>query len=121
MDTPMSKEDPNVMSSTPFKILFGTTRSVQEETVATVTGSHKAETMSVTVSDASSLSEGMWVTLTASITDQTSPAFQEMLQGVAVRPAWKDLQRRLRIHEHHQIASIEGSTVTFMSPLHVTV
>ena len=68
----------------------------------------------IQVESATGLSQGNWVCLKLTTTDESAVA--EELGGQAADPSWTDI-KTVKVIEYHQIAKVEDNTVTFVEPI----
>jgi len=118
MEAPFEPENPDQMYSTPEMILVQPNGTTQGSDIAVVGGNAERESFSVDVASTGNLEVGQWVSLHMQDVD----AAEAMLAPKELDPAWERLaQDGLLIEEKHQIASIDGNTVTFAEPIHIDV
>ncbi|MDK2971386.1 MAG: hypothetical protein PWP23_1141 [Candidatus Sumerlaeota bacterium] len=112
------EEDPAKMYSTPCKIEFIAPDPVGDDALATITGEARRETFTVTVDSAARLKPGDRVTLSLKSTEAIPSFFAPRMPAPQFT---RVLSNGVVITERHTIAAIDGNTVTFGEPLHITV
>lgn len=100
--------------SGPVMLNFKNQSAAGTQTSVAVSDDAVKGSKSVTLSSAASFSAGDWVCLKLETADDT--AVSEELGGLSPDSGWTDI-RTVKVIEYHQIASINGNTVTFVEPV----
>lgn len=114
----MDPEDPKKLWTCPFAIQISGKGSTR--VVSPVVADSLRETFSVQVEQADKFQQGDWIELRYK--DNSPEAVAAAVAPYEVDPNWKSLiNKGVEVNEIHRIKSIEGSTLTFMEPIHTRV
>lgn len=109
--------DPAKMYSTPF-VLHIEPSDTTERYLSKVVGKSERGSFELVVSDSSKFAAGDWITLRL-LDPRAVPAF---FGDRPIRPEWQRLiTGGIGVSERHQVAAVEGDTLTLRAPLQVTV
>lgn len=114
MKDPNRPTDEDILYSSPSMLVFKHNSGLSK--ITDVTSNAAKGAYSVEVASVSGLSEGEWVCLTMKNNDEACVA--DELNPYEVQSWMEDIIKNgVQIYDYHQIASIEGNTVTFREPL----
>ncbi|MEC3908840.1 DUF4955 domain-containing protein [Tamlana sp. 2201CG12-4] len=117
-DKDLPPKNPNQLWSTPKAIKATSTKS--NKFLANIIANTKRETYSVKVSDPSKIKRGDWVIL--EVKNNSKDLIEYDLQPIKPAPEWTSiLEKGVVVNERHQVASVNGNTVTFFEPIHYDI
>jgi len=117
-DKDLPAKDSTKLWTVPF--MLQTVATGSDVKLADVVADVKRETFSVEVSDASQIKKGDWVIL--HVKNNSKDLIEYDLQPLIPDPAWSSiLDKGVVVNERHQVASVKGNTVTFVTPIHYDI
>lgn len=116
MRHPLLPKNPKQKYSTPALLHFAT--KGESEHLTEVTGGVRRGSFSVTVSDTSNLTVGMYVTLALRGEPGVTAA---LLHPYAAESAWVKTIKGINAREHHEIVELRDNSVVFREPVQVAI
>ncbi len=117
-DKDLPPTDPKKMWSCPSAIKVHSVN--KNEHITKITGNTKREAFTIKVEDASKISKGDWIVL--QVQNNSEDLVEYDLSPLVPDKEWKSiLDKGVKVNEKHQVASVNGNTITLVSPIHFDI
>lgn len=110
--------DPKKLWTCPFAIKV--TTKTKDKFITHIVKNAKRETFSISVEDASQIKKGDWMIL--EVQNNSSDLIDYDISPLVPHKEWKAiLNKGVKVNERHQVASVQGNTITLVSPIHYDI
>lgn len=111
-------KDPKKLWTSPSAIKVDT--KTKGRRITKIVEDAKRETKLIKVDDASKIKKGDWITI--EVLNNDTDFVKQDLYPLKLEPKWKNIiNKGVKVNEHHQVASVEGNTITLVEPLYYSI
>lgn len=117
-DKDLPPADSTKLWTVPYAIKVATKE--KDEFLTTIVSDTKRETHRIQVKDASKIKKGDWLII--KVLNNSKDLIAHDIQPIVPAPEWTTiLDRGVKVNERHQVASVNGNSITLTEPMHYDI